>query len=278
MGTIIEAVLIGMLVMLAGTVPWDIVIIGNFRFLPSVPWALPVIGVYMFFYWRYLSGWGEPQSTAATRRERHRANPLPVRTWMWALIAGGLGIVALVLALKLANRMVLLPKQEVPDLSHMPVVTIVVLLITSSAVAGLVEESAFRGYMQGPIEKRYGPLIAILINGTMFGIAHLDFTLMLWPYYVAVAAIYGMVVYLTNSILPAVVLHMSGNLYSNYDLWVNGRAEWQAAKDASELVWSTGADTSFWTTLGALAVALALCVGAYFKLARVARIANPAAL
>jgi len=190
---------------------------------------------------------------------------------MWSLIAGGLGIVALVLALKLANRMVLLPRQEVPDLSQMPVATIVVLLITSSAVAGLVEESAFRGYMQGPIEKRYGPLIAILITGTMFGIAHFDFTLMLWPYYVAVAAIYGMVVYLTNSILPAIVLHMSGNLYSNYDLWVNGRAEWQAAKDASELVWRTGADASFWTTLSALAAATALCVGAYFKLARVAQ-------
>jgi membrane protease YdiL (CAAX protease family) len=125
--------------------------------------------------------------------------------------------------------------------------------------------------MQGPIEKRYGPLIAILINGTMFGIAHFDFTLMLWPYYVAVAAIYGMVVYLTNSILPAIVLHMSGNLYSNYDLWVNGRAEWQAAKDASELVWSTGADTSFWTTLGTFALVIALTVGAYFKLARVAQ-------
>jgi membrane protease YdiL (CAAX protease family) len=174
-----------------------------------------------------------------------------------------------VLALRIANRMVLLPKQDVPDLSQMPAVTIATLLVASSAIAGLVEESAFRGYMQGPIERRCGPMIAILITGTMFAIAHLDFTPVLWPYYVAVAAIYGMVAYLTNSILPAIVLHTSGNLYSNFDLWVNGNAEWQAAKDSSELIWSTGADASFWTTLGALALATALAIGAYFRLARV---------
>lgn len=62
--------------------------------------------------------------------------------------------------------------------------------------------------------------------------AHLDFTPILLPYYVAVAAIYGMVTYLTDSILPAVVLHTGGNIYSNTDLWLRGRAEWQAPAGA----------------------------------------------
>jgi membrane protease YdiL (CAAX protease family) len=270
MSVVIEAVLLGMLVMFAGTIPRNIVFLGNLNYLPAVPWAVPVIAAYLWFFWKYLGGWGQPRSTAVKRRESLRANSLPARTWAWSLIAGALGIVALVLALHIANRMVLLPKQEAPDLSQLPAVTIVTLLIASSAIAGLVEESAFRGYMQGPIERRYGVVIAILITGTMFAIAHLDFTLVLWPYYVAVAAIYGMVVYLTDSILPAIVLHTGGNLYSNYDLWMHGRAEWQAAKDASELVWSTGADASFWTTTGALAITAALSVAAYFKLARVA--------
>jgi len=43
--------------------------------------------------------------------------------------------------------------------------------------------------MQGPIERRRGLLIAILITGTMFALVHLDFTPILWPYYVAVAAL-----------------------------------------------------------------------------------------
>ena len=62
----------------------------------------------------------------------------------------------------------------------------------------------------------------------------------------AVAAIYGTVTYLTRSILPAVVLHTSGNLYSNIDLWLHGQAEWQAASGPAALVWTTGTDASFW--------------------------------
>src|SRR4029077_10994799 len=103
------------------------------------------------------------------------------------------------------------------------------MLLLSSFFAGVVEEASFRGYMQGMIERQFGPVIAILIAGVMFAVAHLDFTPVLLPYYIAVSAIYGMVSYLTNSILPAVVLHTCGNIYSNTDLWVRGRAEWQAS-------------------------------------------------
>jgi len=141
----------------------------------------------------------------------------------------------------------------------------------AAPVAGIIEEAAFRGYMQGPIERRYGLLPAILITGTMFAVAHLDFTLILWPYYVAVAAIYGTVTYLTKSILPAVVLHTVGNLYSNLDLWIHGQAEWQAASSSSTLIWKTGADPAFWAASGGLAVVAAATVWAYFRLARAAR-------
>jgi membrane protease YdiL (CAAX protease family) len=184
-------------------------------------------------------------------------------------VAGGLGIVALVLALRVANRLVMLPQQELPDLSQVPKVTVLALLLMAAPVAGIVEEAAFRGYMQGPIERRYGLAVAILITGTMFAVAHLDFTLILWPYYVAVAAIYGTVTYLTKSILPAVVLHTGGNLYSNLDLWLHGQAEWQAAAGPAALIWKTGADKSFWITSTALLLVAAGMVWAYFKLVRV---------
>jgi len=114
-------------------------------------------------------------------------------------------------------------------------------------------------------------LVAILVTGTMFAVAHLDFTLVLWPYYVAVAAIYGSVTYLTNSILPAVVLHTGGNTFSNLDLWLHGQAEWQAAAGNTTLIWESGVDRAFWiSTVVLLAVAAATAL-AYFRLARVAR-------
>ena len=94
-----------------------------------------------------------------------------------------------------------------------------------------------------------------------------DFTLVLWPYYVAVTAIYGTVTYLTDSILPAVVLHTVGNLYSNFDLWLHGQAEWQASA-ATTSVWQTGVDASFVRSLVALLIVATATLAAYAKLGR----------
>jgi membrane protease YdiL (CAAX protease family) len=168
--------------------------------------------------------------------------------------------------------MVVLPLQQLPDLSNVSAFTVWSLCLMAAPVAGLIEEAAFRGYMQGPIERRYGVVVAILITGTMFAVAHLDFTLVLWPYYVAVAAIYGTVTYFTNSIWPAVMLHTGGNIYSNVDLLLHGKAEWQASSGAPELIWVTGIDTAFVRTAGALLVVSVTTVWAYAILRGVARV------
>jgi membrane protease YdiL (CAAX protease family) len=232
---------------------------------------LPLIAIYLWFFWRQLSGASLTGAAAQERRESLRAKPLPALLWIWALIAGGLGIVALVLALRLANRLVVLPEQQLPDLSQVPKITTLSLLLAGAPIAGLIEEAAFRGYMQGPIEKRYGWPVAILITGTMFALSHLDFTWILWPYYVAVAAIYGAVTTLTQSILPAIVLHTCGNLYSNTDLWLHGRAEWQAPLGVARLVWQTGPDKAFWTSTLVLVAVLTAMSLALLQLARAGR-------
>jgi membrane protease YdiL (CAAX protease family) len=271
LGDIVQAVVVGMLVLLAGTIPRNLLFAANLRYFTAVPWAVPLTAVYLWFFWRYLNGAGPPESTAEERRTGLRANRLSGVVWAWALLAGALGLVALVLALRVVNRMVVLPQQAVPDLSQVPNLTVLSLLLMAAPVAGIVEESAFRGYMQRPIEQRYGLAVAILITGTMFAVAHLDFTLVLWPYYVAVAAIYGTVTYLAQSILPAVVLHTGGNIYSNLTLWLTGQAEWQASSGPAALIWTTGADASFWIAGSACLIISAAMVWACFQLARSAR-------
>jgi membrane protease YdiL (CAAX protease family) len=267
-GTVFTAVLVGMAVAFAGTIPRNFFFAANLQYFTSVPWAVPLTGVYIWFFWRYLRGDGPPASTARIRRTSLRANRIQGRVWMWALLAGGLGIVALVLALRVVNRLIELPQQEVPDLSSVPRMTVLSLLLMSAPVAGVIEEAAFRGYMQGLLERPLGIAMAILITGTMFAVAHLDFTLVLWPYYVAVAAIYGTVAYFTNSILPAIALHTAGNIYSNLDLWLRGQAEWQASSAGQSLVWSSGADASFWWSVVMLAAVTPPMFWAYFRLAR----------
>ena len=271
MAVVVRAVIIGMVVAIVGTIPRDLFYWTNLHFYASVPWAVPVTGVYLWFFWRYLQGAGPPAETSAHRRTSLRANRISARQWWWALLSGVLGLVALVLALRVANRMVALPQQGIPDLTHVPKITVLSLLLMGAPVAGIVEESAFRGYMQGPIERRYGLFVAILITGTMFAIVHLDFTPILWPYYVAVAAIYGTVAYATNSILPAIVLHTAGNIFSNLDLWLHGQAEWQTPSVGTQLIWKAGADASFWRTLAALVIVAAVAVWANYKLLRVER-------
>jgi membrane protease YdiL (CAAX protease family) len=61
----------------------------------------------------------------------------------------------------------------------------------SAPIAGIVEEAAFRGYMQRPIEQAHGIGLAILITGTMFALVHLDFTPIVWPYYRMLAVASG---------------------------------------------------------------------------------------
>jgi membrane protease YdiL (CAAX protease family) len=265
-----RAVLIGLLVMLVGTIPRNLIFAANLRYHADLPWAVPLTAAYLWCFWQYLNGAGPPAATAAERRTSLRATRIRGRMWAWALLAGGLGIAALVLALRVANRLVELPPQRLPDLAQVPAVTVLSLLLMAAPVAGVVEEAAFRGYMQGALERRYGLAVAILITGTMFAVAHLDFTPILWPYYVAVAALYGTVTYLTDSILPAVVLHTGGNIYSNIDLWLHGHAEWQAPSGPGALIWKTGADASFWVAIIALLVVAAATALAFAKLARLA--------
>ncbi len=99
------------------------------------------------------------------------------------------------------------------------------------------------------------------------------------PYYLAVAAIYGALAYLTNSILPSAVLHAGGNLFSAVGLFAGARAEWQASSRPAPLVWETGADAWFWISCLAALIVGAAAVWAYATLATVGRnAAQPTAL
>jgi membrane protease YdiL (CAAX protease family) len=197
--------------------------------------------------------------------------------WGRALFAGGLGLATVVLLQGVMNRLVTLPPQRDLDVSRYPFVTVVLWLLMSATVAGVVEEASFRGYMQGPIERRHGPVSAILVTGSLFGFAHFthpEVTLILLPYYLAVAAVYGALAHLTNSILPSMVLHAGGNVLGAFDLFARGRSEWQATSNPKPLIWETGADATFWISLGAAVVVGATAVWAYANLAGVVRKAS----
>jgi len=86
-----------------------------------------------------------------------------------------------------------------------------------------------------------------------------------------VAAIYGSITYVTGSILPAMILHTAGNLYSNFDLYLHGQAEWQAPALQAATIWKTGPDASFWLSVAILAAVTGLAALGYSVLRKAAQ-------
>ena len=120
-------------------------------------------------------------------------------------------------------------------------------------------------------------MIAILVTGSLFGFAHFahpEVGLVLLPFYIAVAAVYGALAYFTDSTLPGMVLHAGGNMFSAFDLFTRGRSEWQLSPEAMPLIWETGPNLAFWGTVAALLIVAALTVWAYSTLARAMRNAS----
>ena len=79
---------------------------------------------------------------------------------------------------------------------------------------GRHEEIAFRGYMQKPLEEAYGIVPAVLIVGIMFWVAHLDhgITITHLPLQMSASIALGLLVYLTRSLIPAMIAHGAADL------------------------------------------------------------------
>jgi membrane protease YdiL (CAAX protease family) len=268
---LVRAIITGVIIAAAGTIPWAFFVRLNLDHFSSVPWSVIPASIYLWFFWKYVNGAGWPRSTAEIRKKIVRANQLSSEVWGAAIIAGILGLVSLIIFSGLLNRIVKLPQQDVSELSHVPFASMFFILLMSAAVAGVTEESAFRGYMQKPIEQRHGPVIAIFVTGIVFGLMHYthpETTLTLMPFYIFVAVIYGTLAYITNSILPGMILHAVGNVFGGLDLLLRGQSEWQRSASPQPLIWESGADTSFWLSCAGLIVIGAITVWAYINVAK----------
>ena len=97
---------------------------------------------------------------------------------------------------------------------HLPVpaVTVFLWIVMSAVVAGIVEETSFRDLRD---RSSVGTARArILLTGVLFGFAHFghpEVGLVLLPFYLSVAAVYGALAYFTDSTVPSMILHAGGN-------------------------------------------------------------------
>lgn len=101
------------------------------------------------------------------------------------------------------------------DLAPYPAWTVVAFFLNIALVAGIVEEAGFRGYMLSIVGQRHGWMVAILSVAALFYFVHLSHayaTLAFVPFFLAYSVLHGVLVYLTRSIRPSVVLHVLGDV------------------------------------------------------------------
>ena len=91
------------------------------------------------------------------------------------------------------------------------------------------------------------------------------------PFYLAVAAVYGLLAAATNSTYPGIVLHAGGNLFSAFSFFAQGRSEWELTASPAPTIWQAGLDGSFLATVGGFVVVGGAAALAYRRLFQAAR-------
>ena len=213
----IQAIVSGIFVTFVGVGAWLLCL----AVIPS-PWSVAVMGGILWLYWKYFSGSWWPRATAEARSRNFRAVKLSALVWKWGLAGTFLFVVILQSAAVLTFRLVEFPAEASADygLGTLQVWEAWIIIIMASLVAGVCEEIGFRGYMQVPLEERYGPAAGITIVSIMFTVFHLN---QAWAGPVlfqifAISALFGVLAYASGSLIPSIIGHTIMDIF-NFAFW-----------------------------------------------------------
>ena len=159
---VIRAVAIGFAVSTLGIGVWVALI----STVPSL-WSIGLMAILLWVYWKYFGGSGWPTSTMSYRRESLRGTTMTPAAWRRSLGAAACFVVAFHSVLVVTFRILPVPLEVLTseyNLDASPLWLAWPALVMASLVAGVCEEVGYRGYMQVPLERRYGPVPAIAIS------------------------------------------------------------------------------------------------------------------
>ena len=258
-------VLLASLIAAFGTGIWTALISINLASSPAIPWAVAVMALVLWLMWQYLDGQWWPRSTSEARHSYLRAKPVSRRVFGWALLAGVLSLIALAgYWIVLVELVGVGGNPTIPSYSQYPRLTVVLGLLMGSLVSPITEEAAFRGYGQVILERVFPAGVAISISAILFALWHGPTQGFFWSkllFYFAVGVDFGVIAYLTQSSLPAIPVHILGDLSFFFLIW-----PYDAARP---LVWKSGADLWFWISGVQAIIFTVLAILAFRRLAKV---------
>jgi membrane protease YdiL (CAAX protease family) len=245
-----RAIVTGFLVAEIGIATW----MASLMLVPGI-WPLGIMSGVLWAFCAYFSGrWG-PKATAESRRSRFRALKLPRAVWTWSLAAALLFVMISQASVVLTFRIIEFPAELFAQgfgFGDIPLWAAWAFIVMSALVAGICEEIGFRGYMQVPLEKRYGPGLAIAITSIMFTVLHLNqaWAPPLLLHLFALGALFGILAYAAGSLIPSIVAHVVVDVF-NFAYWwtdVAGRFDMrtlaEAGMDSHFIAWSLVLGTS----------------------------------
>jgi membrane protease YdiL (CAAX protease family) len=259
-----KAVLAAFAIAAVGSVTWLALLETNLRIVPAVPWAALVMAAVLYLIWRYLGGSWWPAGTSEARRRLLRGRLVPARCFAWAAVAGALALVALAgLWIVLVRLTGAGGNPTITGIAALPALTVALTLVVASLVSPLTEEAAFRGYAQVLLERRLPPVAAVAVSSVLFAVWHgptQGFAPSKLLFFFIVGAVFGTIACLTNSVLPAIPVHIAGDLLFFTAIWPH---------DATRtVIWAQGPDAWFWLSVAQTIVFAALAVLAFRRLAQ----------
>ena len=259
------ALMLSFAILAVGQAIWGALVVANLAKTPANPWSVAVMAVILWLMWRYLGGRWWPARTSEARRRDLRANRVAGSVYAWSLCAGVSAIIAVAGCWIVMFQLVRMDSQQwVPDFSKHPF-PMTLIVIMASLVSPFTEEATFRGYAQVILEREFLGPVAITISSIYFAAAHLNHGLD-WPkalLYFLVGVVFGTIAFLSRSTLPALPVHIIGDLTFFLLVWPNDPSR--------KLVRQTGAESWFWVHVSQVIAFTALSIAAYVKLGKVCR-------
>jgi membrane protease YdiL (CAAX protease family) len=237
----LRPVLIGAVVSTIGIAIWSVLLMT----IPA-PWSILPMAIVLWFYLKFFSGaWGSIKRKEIMRASFRSVNLRPA-VWKWGIGAAVLFVIIVQSSFVITFRLIEFPSEKFTAdykvLDTMPLWTAWTVLVAGSIVAGICEETGFRGYMQAPLEKKYGPFVAILLTSVMFTLIHLShsWALPILPHIFFASSLLGMLAYKTNSIIPGIIGHSILDIFDYSFWWSDITGGFQ-----QRTIFSTGVDLSF---------------------------------
>ena len=223
--TIAVALLMGITIQVMGTLSWVTLMRLNLRLHPESPWAAATTGCGLIIMLVWLSGRGWPRSTSTFRRFHMRLwRPQP-GAWSGDNLVTILGLIGAMVGLAVVYVLTGASRPPVDVSVYPTTASRFSILLMGATVAGVVEETAFRGYMQSHLE-RIGPTFAILVTSVAFTLLHathgLTCLLAVAPGFFLASVVYGYLALKSGSILPGMAIHFAGDLAFAYFALLGG--------------------------------------------------------